>query len=87
MPYIYFSIAYDEDGMMEEVVGGSNKKQALNNFNLQMEDKTEGSVVLYELDVHKDDLDEDVIEKNVSIWLEELDPEETPELVLKKREF
>nr|DAU77995.1 MAG TPA: hypothetical protein [Caudoviricetes sp.] len=87
MPYIYFSIAYDEDGCMEEVVGGSNKKQALNNFNLQMEDKTEGSVVLYELDVHKDDLDEDVIEKNVSIWLEELDPEETPELVLKKREF
>lgn len=87
MPYIYFSIAYDEDGWMEEVVGGSNKKQALNNFNLQMEDKTEGSVVLYELDVDKDDLDEDVIEKNVSIWLEELDPEETPELVLKKREF
>lgn len=87
MPYIYFSIAYDEDGWMEEIVGGSNKKQALNTFNLQMEDKTEGSVVLYELDVDKDDLDEDVIEKNVSIWLEELDPEETPELVLKKREF
>ena len=87
MPYIYFSIAYDEDGWMEEIVGGSNKKQALNNFNLQMEDKTEGSVVLYELDVDKDDLDEDVIEKNVSIWLEELDPEQTPELVLKKREF
>ena len=72
---------------MEEVVWGSNKKKALNTFNLQIEDKTEGSVVLYEMDVDEVDLEEEVVEDNINLWVSELGPEETPELVLKKREF